>query len=211
MWVAVALCIIVVLIALVLSVPVDLGLRVEVYGRPIAYFTFEWLFGRVTSSFRSCRTGEESAHATTGQDQASEEKAKKKNKKGRTPGRRQIRRIVSIIRIRGLCQSLVLLSMRLIRRVRVRSLFADFRVGLDDPCDTALVVGTLSAATMIVSKGRRVRLEPAFAGGLVFEGDAVVKVRLLPITLLPPLLVFFLSPSTWRVLVTLIRWKIANR
>ncbi len=208
MWVVVALCILIALTALVLSVPVDLGLRVEFYGRPVADFTFEWLFGRVQTNFRSGKTREESSHATAGQVPTKGEKAKKKH---RAPGLGQIRCIVSLVRTRGLGRGIARLLRRVVRQVRLTSMFADLRVGLDDPCDTALVVGTLSAATMTASTGRRIRLEPAFEGGLVFEGDVAVKVRLFPITLLLPFLAFLLTPSTWRVLVTLIRWKIAKR
>lgn len=208
MWVVVALCALVALTALVLSVPVDLGLRVDVYGRPVAGVTFEWLFGRVKRSFRSGGKREDSARATTGQVQTSEENAKKKR---RPPALGQSRFIVSIIRTRGLGQSLGRLLRRLVRHVRVTSVSADFRIGLDDPCDTALVVGTQSAAMMTVSKGRQFRLEPAFEGAPVLEGAAIVRIRLFPVTLLFPVLAFLLSPSTWRVFVTLIRWKIAHR
>ncbi|MFW6102914.1 MAG: hypothetical protein ACOC7M_01320, partial [Chloroflexota bacterium] len=146
--------------------------------------------------------------AITGQVPAKKEKGRKKL---RTRGCGQIRCIVRLMRTRGLGRGIARLLSRLVRQVRVRSVLADFRVGLDDPCDTALVVGTLSNAMMAVSGGQQIRLKPAFGSGLVFQGDAVVTVRLFPITLLMPLLMLLVSPSTWRVVVTLIRWKISNR
>ena len=55
MWVIITLASLVVLIALVLSVPVDLGLHVDVYGRPKFGMRFAWLFGLVSKEI----TGEE--------------------------------------------------------------------------------------------------------------------------------------------------------
>lgn len=206
MWVVVALGILVALTALVLSIPVDLGLRVEVYGRPVAGFTVEWLFGRFRKEFRSDKGWKKPAGAVAGK---TEEEQKKPKQKPRPPGRKTAGLVLRIIRIPGLLLSIERLVRRVARCFRVRTLLVDFRAGLDDPCDTALIVGTLSTAALWVDAccPHRMRLVPAFEEGWLLEGEGEIDVRVFPICLLPPALLFLFSLSTIRVIVTLVRWK----
>lgn len=211
MWLVVALCILIALTVVILSVPVGLGVRVDVYGRPVFDFRIEWLSGWVRKSFRSGVAPGETARAGVEPADAKTEVGAKPRKKRRPPGRRQVTYIIRTIRTPGLQENLVQLLRRLLRCVKLRSWFADFRVGLGDPCDTALLVGTASTVAMVVPTRDRVRLVPAFEDQPLCEGQAGLDARVRPITLLPPVIAFLLSPPTIRVLVTLIQWKLAKK
>lgn len=211
MWLVLALCILIALTVGILSVPVGLGVRVDVHGRPVFDFRIEWLFGRVRKSFRSGVAPDETTRAGAEPAEAKPEVGAKLRKKRSAPGRKQVTYIVRTIRTPGLPESLTRLLRRLFRRVKVRSWFADFRVGLGDPCDTALLVGTASKVAMAVPARDRLRLSPAFEDQPLCEGQAGLDARVSPITLLPPVIAFLLSPPTIRVLLTLIRWKLARK
>ena len=143
MWVVLALCILIALTALVLSVPVDLNARVEVHGRPTAHLRATWLFGRVSKE--SC-TGQGKAEPAAAKP---EKKKSGKQLKEKEAGRRKsaaanARFAWDLLNCPGLLRSVERLLGRLLRCVRIRSLGADFRVGLGDPADTAMIVGAMS-------------------------------------------------------------------
>lgn len=209
MWFVVALCILIALTALILCIPVDFGLRVEAHGKPSAGFTLGWLFGRVKKSFRSGEDGEQLARAVRITDEKEARKAEKKPGKRRSPDKDSAALVWRILHIRGLARSIRLLARRLFKCFRLRSLFVDFRVGMEDPADTALVVGTVSQAAMFADMftAYDFRVIPAFENEWYLEGEGGLDLRLYPIQLVPPVLAFLFSPSTLRVAGTLIRWK----
>jgi hypothetical protein len=208
-WVVVALCLLVALTALLLCIPVDLGVRIEVYGRPVVDFTVGWLFGRVKKEFRSSAGRKQAVSAPAGKPA----KAEKESGKRRTSGWRTARLVYRIVRIRGLLSSARRLVARTVRCFRLRTVSFDFRAGLDDPCDTAIVVGTLSSVTALVAarSRRHLRLSPALEDGPVLEGEADLLLRVFPICLVPPVGAFLFSYSTIRVLIVLIQWRLARK
>ena len=208
MWFVVALCILIALTALILCIPVDFGLRVEAHGKPFAGFTLGWLFGRVKKTFRSGEDGEQPARAAKAEQKAAKKKEKKRGKR-RSPDRDSASLVWRILHIRGLARSIRLLARRLLKCFRLRNLFADFNVSLEDPADTALVVGTVSQAAMFADLFSKYdfRVTPVFENDWYLEGEGGLDVRLYPIQLVPPVFAFLFSPSTLRVAGTLIAWK----
>jgi len=211
-WVVLALCILVALTVLVLSIPVDVGLRVEVHGRPAVSSTVTWLFGRVRRQFRSGGGGNE-AVGTRERKPEKTEKAEKEPAKRRMPSRKTGRLVLRIVRTAGLVESLRRLLSRVLHCFKVRALFADFRIGLDDPCDTALIVGSVSTAMVWAAAYSPwlVRLSPAFEGGAIFEGEGGFRIRVFPVCLVPAVVAFLFSPSTIRVVFALIRWRLEKK
>jgi len=215
-WFVVALCVLIALTALVMCIPVDLGLRVEADGRPTVGFTLEWLFGRVKKHFRSDEgkepTRSAKAAAKEEKKRRKEEEDRKSGKKGR-PGRESASLVWRIVRTPRLFKSFGLLLRRLLKCFRLRQLYADFRLGLEDPADTALIVGTASQAAMLADlfSPHHLRVAPAFENDWFIEGEGALSFRVYPISLVPPVVLFFFSPSTLRVVGLLIRWKIRGR
>jgi len=203
-WVVFALCILIALTALVLSVPVDLGARVEVHGRPTAQLSVRWLFGRVSKTLRTGEGGAKPPKAPS---------AKRKKKDGRT-GRSagaNARLAWDLLHVPGLLRSVVRMVVRLMHCIKVRSLAIDFQADLGDPADTAMIVGSASQAVMFADLWfpHSFRLIPAFEGEPVLDGEAELAVRLRPICTVPPVLGFVFAPSTLKaiVLVARSRWK----
>jgi hypothetical protein len=207
-WFVVALCILIALTALFMCIPVDFGLRIEAHGKPSAGFTLGWLFGRVKKTFRSGGDGDEPSRAAREEKKEARKREKKQGKR-RSPDKDSAALVWRILHIRGLARSIRLLARRLFKCFRLRSLFVDFRVGMEDPADTALVVGTVSQAAMFADMFTTYdfRVIPAFENEWYLEGEGGLDLRLYPIQLVPPVLAFLFSPSTLRVAGTLIRWK----
>lgn len=208
MWLLVALGLIVALAALVLAVPVDLSVRLKVYGRLSVEGSVSWLFGRAHREFRTPTRKSESTDIGSGPAD------KQREKRGRRPpGRKQLGLVLRIIHTRGLLCSLMRLARRVAHCVKLRTASADVRIGLDDPCDTAMLVGGLSLAASLADAYAPcpVRLTPAFGAGMVCDGEGALSVRFFPVCLVLPAVAFIFSPSTLRVLVILARWKLANK
>lgn len=203
MWVVVALCSLIALTALALSIPVDVDLRVDVHGRASAHGRVEWLFGRVGTSFGAGGGAEKPP-------KPGKPKAEKKPKKKRRAGLRNGQLAWDLLHVRGLLRSAARLIVQLLRCVKVRTLRVDFRVDLGDPADTAMIVGPFSQLAMFAGiwSPYAFRLMPAFDGTLL-DGEAVLAARLRPFAVVPPLLGFLFSASTLRAIVVVVRsrWK----
>lgn len=114
---------------------------------------------------------------------------------------RSPRSVMFMLQTEGLGRQLLKLARGLLRRIHVRTLSLDVRLGLDDPADTGrlwAVVGPL-AALLPLPPVARFAIEPDFADA-VFEAEGQGRVRLIPIQCLPVILVFVLSPATLRAL-----------
>ncbi len=210
MWVVVALCILVALAALVLSVPVDFGLRVVVHGRPSVYLRVEWLFGRVKKTYRSSAGAQKSEKKSVlkpGKDEGAPKREKARNAVATAGSKGHL--AWQLVSLPGLWRSVIRLVVRLFRCIRVRELRSDFRVDLGDPVDTALIVGGVSQAAMManVRSEYAFRVTPSFLGDPVVDGEAVMAVRLRPICTVPPLLRFLFSLSTLRAMVLVVRYR----
>ncbi len=202
MWVVVALCSLAALTVLLLCIPVDLDLRFEVYGKATLHLRVEWLFGRVRKAFR---TGEGRKVAARPKP---EEKAGKPRRAADTG-----RLVWRLVRVRGLAKSVARLFGRLLPNFSLRRLYLDFRAGLEDPADTALLLGPVCLEAMFADLWTRhsIRLVPAFEGELFLEGEGGIGFRLYPIRTVPPLLAFLFNPSTLKTLIVLANWKWRRR
>jgi len=115
LWVVVILLSIASFITLVLCVPLDLELRIEVYGKSKFTVRLIWLFGLVKKELRRGK--------------------KEREAKNRIE---QARAILEILRIKGLLLQLKRLFGSVLRRIELKELKVDFRIGADNPADTAL-------------------------------------------------------------------------
>lgn len=207
MWVVYALGLLVALTALVLAVPVDLGLKVGVHGRPFVHLRVHWLFFRMRKTYCIGDTGAKSSKACVAkQQQVSREKPRKRKSAARVG-----RLVWNVLSIPGLGRNLGHLVVGLLHCIKPRVISVDFRAGLGDPADTALIVGGISQAVMLAGMWSTYtfRLTPVLDGEAQLDGEAELMVRLRPICTIPPILGFLSSRSTVRAIVLLVRsrWK----
>lgn len=195
MWVAVALASLIGLLVLLASIPVDLALSVDRQGKPVFRVRVSWLFGL----FRRDIAG-----------------AVRKQGKVRTKARRglrsqlnQAREMLRLLRTPRLFRQVMLLLRRLLRRLEVREFSAEFRIGLGDPADTAVLFAFVGPAVFLVNRTlhRDIRVAPSFGSEAVFEGHSRGVLRVQPIRLFIPSLQFVFSPAGRKTLRQVIRWR----
>ena len=190
MWVVATLSTLFVLIILILCIPLDIAFHIDVYGKPSFRIRLIWLFGLV-----------------------SKELGKRKPEKKRKRRERRItaRTIFEIIRIRGLVKKLCYLVKDILIRIKFRELRVNFKLGLDDPADTALLFGPIYTAALFLGSfcPHEIAVQPSFDGKAVCEGYLYGAVRLRPIQVITPLMRFACSLATIRAMKILVlgKWK----
>ena len=193
MWVLIALAALLALIVLLLSVPIDLAFSLEVYGRPKFKARFSWFFGLLSRDIKGKKKGEAALKKAV---------KKKAGKKKRGGGRKALR----LLTTRGLIWRLKALVLGILRRLEFREFRMDFRGGLENPVDSAMVFSLIWPAYLFLgpSFGRHVKLQVSFEGVAFLEGYCQGTVRLRPIRLAPPLARFIFSVPTLRAIKRLV-------
>jgi len=129
----------------------------------------------------------------------------------RKPRKIQARTIFKILRTKGLLKQLKRLLRDVLRRLKIRDLRVDFRVGLDDPADTGLLFALIGPTIFFLGSSRvhEIRVQPSFEDEAVFEGYLSGALRSVPIQLVVPCLRFVFSLATLRVvkILVLTKWK----
>ena len=202
MWVVISLSALVALVVFILSVPLDLTFRLEVYGRPRFDVRMKWLYGLV------CKKLEKG------------EKKPRKKKKA-VEGKRKpdkiwqgVKTLIQILRTKGLIKGIIKQIQKLIRGIlaslRIRKLGAEFKIGLGNPADTGLLFALVGPVTRFLGFSRlhEIRLVPVLDRA-VFEGYSYGEVRLRPIRLVPPVFGFVFSPTIMRIVKIFIisKWR----
>jgi hypothetical protein len=164
-----------------LAVPVDVVARLDLGTRPHLTLRIGWLFGLVQMRRKM---GARKPTAT--------EKPKKRGgiRRARIPSPTVIRRGIGLLG-------------KLLDRVRICRAELDLIVGTDDPAATGELAGFAAPAVALANAlpRTRVTLTPDFTGP-TFEGAGEGEIRVVPITLLPPMVGFALSPEVRRWLLT---------
>ena len=199
MWVIIALASLAVIVVLVLSVPLDAVLRIDVYGRPKFNLRLAWLFGLVSKEItKKKKKPEYKKEADNGK--------RKPRKRGLGP-----KTILKILRARGLLGQIKLLLKGILRLPWIKDLAADLKVGLGDPGDTGLLFALIGPATFFVGSSfpNQIKVQPSFADEAVLEGSLHGALRLRPVQLIPPLLRFVFSLPTIRVvkILAVAKWR----
>ena len=204
MWVIAVIAGLAALFILVLCVPFGITLRLDVYGRPKLRLKLTWLFGLVR---RELSKGKKKP----GKEKPEEKKAvlKSKPKAKRRKGGAKL--IFNLLRTRGLPRQIKKLVAGMFRPLKIRDFGADFRIGLDNPADTGMLFAAIGPALLLLSSAfpHRMRMQPSFADGAVFEGYLHGTLRLRPIQLIIPVLGFVFSLPVFRAMKTLAwsKWK----
>jgi hypothetical protein len=174
-----------------LAIPVDLAFSVQRHeGRQEARGTLGWLFGLVR-----VRLG--------GPKERVRAKPERPRPRRRRRGRVRTRRATAMLRVEGFGWRLLRLARDLFRRIHIRDLSLEVRLGLADPADTGRLWGVVGPliAMLPSSLVTRLAVEAEFTReALEVEGKG--SIRIIPVQLLFVMLVFVLSPSTLRALHT---------
>lgn len=198
MWAVITVCSLVVLIILILCVPLDVLLHIDVYGKPKFSMRLEWLFGLVSKEVRKRKKKPE------------EKKKAVKGKPKFIRWQKKAQDIFEILQTKGLLSQLKRLLRDILSRLRIRKLEANFRVGLDNPADTGLLFAFIGPATVFLNYSfpYRIRVQPSYDKA-VFEGYLHGTVRLRPIQLVPSFIRFAFSLAAMRLLkkLALTKWK----
>ena len=197
MWAIAILASLAAIIILLLCVPLDVLLRMDVREKPRLRMRLAWLFGLLSKELRR-------------EKKKPEEEAVERKKKPRHR-RADARVMFEVLQTRGLFSRLGRLLKSTLGRIKVRELGANLRVGLDNPADTALLFAFVAPASLFLSSSshHQIRLEPSFADQAVLEGYLYGTARVRPIQLVAPLMGFAFSLPTLKAVKTLVvtRWK----
>ncbi len=160
-----------------LAAPVDVVARLDLGARTRLTLRVAWLFGLV-----------QVRREMGSRESAAPEKPKKRTEK---PGAR--RPHLTIIR-RGFR-----LLGELLGRVRIRRAGLDLSIGTNDPAATGELAGFAAPIVVLANALPRTRVTftPDFTGPTL-EGAGEGEIRFVPITLVPPMVSFALSPEVRR-------------
>lgn len=193
-WLVVALASLIAILAAILSIPFDILCHVEVYEKPKFRMRLRWLFGLLKKDIRA------------------KKKPAKKKKKGKLgEGRKWLWAAFRIIRIKGMLKELRRLVKAIFKSFKVRKLQVNFKVGLDDPADTAFLVGIINASRLFwkPSFPHEIDIRADYEGEVFLEGYTHLTVRVLPIQIVVSLLRFLFSWSTIKAarILVVTKWK----
>ncbi len=183
---------------LLLSIPLDVSWRLEVYGRPKSIFKWTWLLGLLSKEIKAGKRAPE------------KKKEKPHGKFEISKAVKRIRQASEFLRIKDLISHVIKFSGRILRRIRIRGIEAELRVGLDDPADTFYIFALTEPVNRILnySSPYPISIQPSFLEP-VFEGYCSGSVRIYPIQMVLPALQFVFSVPVFRVIKKVVadRWR----
>ncbi len=184
-WVLVSISSLAGLLVLILSVPFDLSFSLERNERFQSRVRIGWLFGLVGKDLGGGENGNE----------PKEEKPKEQGRRRK----RSLRRFLAAIRTRGLPGHSLRFARRMLRAIRVRELNVSLQVGLGNPAETGQLLGLVSPVTACVGAipGVQMSVEPDFYEETL-RGYCNGSVRIFPIRMVPPMVLFALSLTSFR-------------
>ncbi len=157
MWLIITLVSLFVFFLLILSIPLDLALRLDVNGRTRFSLKLVWLFGLV---------GKELGRR---KKKVKPKKVKPKKDKEKKEG---ARKALKILCTKGLVKQIKILVTDVFKSLSIRQLRADFRIGLDNPADTGLLFAVIGPTLVFFSPPDRynINIKPSFEDEAILEG-----------------------------------------
>jgi hypothetical protein len=190
------------LVAAVLSVPVDLSVKAEIHSKLRFGLALRWFFGLINVNITPREKREKKAKKEV-------ETERRRRKKG--PG---FGTFLRVLRIRGLLGSVINLIKDAFKQLRYRDIEADFTIGTGDPADTGMLFAFIGPAITCLrpSLPAEIIVRPVADSALI-EGYFHGTLRLRPIRFVPPLARFFFSVPVFRAAKTLVAagWRSRKR
>jgi hypothetical protein len=195
LWVVVALVSLIVIVTLFLCIPLDLVFRASVEGKPKFRLRLIWFFGLVTGELRQTRKKPE------------EKRVEYEGKPGEWIQR--LRVTFEILQTKGLLKQLLSFIKRIIRRIKVRELTANLKVGLDNPADTGLLFAFIAPLSLAINYflPHPIKIQPSFTGESFINGYLYGAVRMWPIQLAASLIGLAFSLPALRAAKKLVLYK----
>ena len=192
MWVVIWLAVALAGLIAILSIPFEILCHLEVHEKPEFKIKLKWLFGLLKKDIKPKK-----------------KPAKKKKKPKLGEGIRWLRAAFRIIRIKGMLKQLKLLVKRILHSFKIKELRVSFKVGLDDPADTAFLMGIINLFRLFwrPSFPHEIDIRADYEGQVFLEGYSHFTVRVLPIQIVVSLLRFLLSWNTIRAMGILVVTK----
>lgn len=194
MWVLIWLAVALASLIAILSIPIDIVCRIEVYEKPKFRIRLNWLFGLLKKDIR-----------------AKKKPVKKKKKHKPREGRKWLWAAFRIIRIKGMLKNLWRLVKRILKSFKINELRMNCKVGLDDPADTAFLLGIINVSRLFwkPSFPHEVNIQPDYEGQVFLEGYTHLTVRVIPIQIIVYLLRFLFSWSSIKAIRILVvtKWE----
>lgn len=187
---------------LLLATPVTISFSIVRRKAFSARITIGWLFGLLRFTPPLTGDGERTRRKRRRRrrpDAAPPEPDEASRKAPRKAPGAPAQRFRALLKSEGFVRGVLRFLCDMARCVRFVSLHVAGRVGLDDPCDTGRLWGSICAVTGFLHGAKRVRflVEPEF-NEAVLELDGRGEIRIVPATLLLPTVRFVLSPATLR-------------
>jgi len=186
-WVLVTLAGVILIIILLLSVPLYLFININSQSDSKFRVRLSWLFGLARWDIKKGKP--------------------KQKKKVIRPWKKRRKlspqTILKLIRIKGLAGRIKRLVLGIFRSIRIKSLTAYLKVGLESPADTALlfaVTGPLNALLQMLPY--EITICPVFNDDVTVDAYVHSAIRIRPILLVPPALGFLFSLQVFNMIRT---------
>ena len=189
-------------ILFLLASPVTISFSIVRREAFSARITIGWLFGLLRFTPSMARDGDRTRRRRRRRRRPATAAPEPDDSSGEAPrktSRAPAKRFRKLLKSKGFIRGALRFLRDMTRCVHFVSLRVAGRIGLDNPCDTGRLWGSICAATGFLQGAKRVRflVEPEF-NKAVFELDGQGEVRIVPVTLLLPTARFVLSPATLR-------------
>jgi hypothetical protein len=165
----------VILTIIAVFIPINVAFSIDTSANPRFQVQTCWLYGLVKWKLGS-------PHHTV----VKEDKKKRLGLSRRT--------LLKMVTTSGLMNNTFMLVWSVFRRIRLKELKIDLKVGLDDPAETGMLFALVGPVLPLVNLPRQcyVNVEPSFREATL-DGQALVSLSILPISLAVPVMKFVFS------------------
>ena len=193
MWILGPIFGILVFLIILLAVPIDLVFNIGKRDNVASSVRVGWLFGLIGKDISNRR---KQAKAKV------KVKVKKKKKKKK---KRSVKPLFAVVRTRGFLKHFIRFIKDILRRIKIREVCIEIKLGLADPADTGFLYAIIAPLLLFADSliPIHVNIQPDFEQENL-QGYAAGAVRVYPIQFIKPLLLFIFSFTTLRVIKAII-------
>ncbi len=206
MWIIIVIVIgsLAVLGLLILSIPFDLVVDLNTNNQPKLAVNWEWLFGLVK---REIKFGRPASKRKKSREKLQE---KPRDRFGLIKMMRRTQSILKIIKTRGFFDQIFKFLRRIIHQIKIRRLESEWYIGPDSPDEAFYLFALTEPLNMVIHNwvSHPVNIQPSFVEPGI-NGYLRIDLRIYPILLFPPLILFVFSIPTLKVIRQVIaaRWR----